>query len=222
MIPPMRVVIAGGHGKIALLLAARLAGRGDAAVGLVRDPAHREDLAAAGAEAAVLDLESATDRETADVLSGADALVFAAGAGPGSGTARKYTVDKGGSVLLARVAEATGVRRFVQISTMGAGKPPAPERGEVWAAYIDAKTQAEDDLRSRGLDWTILRPGRLTDDPATGTVTLGPPSIGPGEVPRDDVAAVVVALLGAPGTAGRTLELTGGDVPVDRAVRDLG
>lgn len=218
----MRVVIAGGHGKIALLLAGRLAGRGDEPVGLIRDPGHQADLAAAGARSVLADLERSSAEAAAEVLAGADAVVFAAGAGPNSGTERKYTVDRDGSVLLAGAAEAAGVRRFVQVSTMGAGKPPDAARGEVWAAYIDAKTQAEDDLRARALDGTILRPGRLTDDPATGTVTLAAASIPPGELPRDDVAAVVVALLDTPGTAGRTLELTGGDTPIGRAVRDLG
>jgi len=216
----MRVVIAGGHGKIALLLAGRLAERGDEAVGLIRDQGHAADLEAAGARPVLADLERSPEAAAA-ALDGADAVVFAAGAGPGSGAARKYTVDRDGSVLLAGAAEAAGVRRFVQISTMGAGKPPAPERGDVWAAYIDAKTQAEDDLRTRDLDWTILRPGRLTDAPGAGTVTLAVPSLPPGEVPRADVAAVLAALLSAPSSAGRTLELTGGGTPIEQAVAAL-
>ncbi|MCF6471398.1 NAD-dependent epimerase/dehydratase family protein [Nonomuraea sp. MG754425] len=210
----MRIIIAGGHGKIALRLAARL---GQGAVGLVRDPAHVADVEAAGGEAVLCDLEKAGVEEVARIVAGADAVVFAAGAGPGSGAARKDTVDRGASVLLADAAERAGVRRFVQISSMGAGRPPAPGRDEVWAAYITAKTAAEEDLRARDLDWTILRPGRLTDEPGTGLVRLAP-SVPPGAVPRDDVAAVVVALLAHPGGAGRTLELVSGDTPVAEAV----
>lgn len=212
----MRVVIAGGHGKIARLLAARLAGRGDQVIGLIRDPGHTAELEVTGAQPVVADLERTSAEAVAGVLSGADAAVFAAGAGPGSGAARKYTVDRDGSVLLADAAEAAGVRRFVQVSTMGAGKPPAAGRGEVWAAYIDAKTQAEADLRERDLAWTILRPGRLTEAPGTGAVTLAPPPIPAGEVPRADVAAVLAALLDTP--AARTLELTAGTTPLDEAI----
>ncbi|NUR92877.1 MAG: NAD(P)H-binding protein, partial [Nonomuraea sp.] len=148
---------------------------------------------------------------------GADAAVVAAGAGPGSGVPRKDTVDRGASVLLADACERAGVRRFVQISSMGAGSPPRPGSDDVWAAYIDAKTAAEDDLRGRDLDWTILRPGGLTDDPGTGLVRLAP-QVPRGAVPRDDVAAVIVALLREPGSAGKVLELVSGDDPIAEAV----
>ncbi|MFD1932491.1 MULTISPECIES: NAD(P)H-binding protein [Nonomuraea] len=217
----MRVVIAGGHGKIALRLERRLADRGDQAVGLVRNPDHRADVEAAGGQAVVCDLESAGVDEVVKVLEGADAVVFAAGAGPGSGAARKDTVDRAASALMAEAAERAGVRGFVQISSMGAGAPPGEDADEVWAAYIAAKTAAEVDLRGRDLDWTILRPGGLTDEPGTGRVLLGPPPLPRGSVSRDDVAAVVVALLDEPRTAGRTLELVRGDVPIDTAVRAL-
>src|SRR2546430_9879774 len=148
----MRVVIAGAHGKIALLLERLLAGRGDQAVGLIRNPAHGADVQQAGAEAVVYDLEAASADDVAVLLSGADAVVFAAGAGAGSGAPRKDSVDRGASVLMAGAAERAGVRRFVQISSMGAGQPPQPGRGAVWAAYIPAKTAAEDDPRSRDPD----------------------------------------------------------------------
>ena len=217
----MRVVIAGGHGKIALLLDRLLAGRGDQAVGLVRKPAQIADVQQAGAEAVVCDLESAAADEVAGFLTGADAVVFAAGAGPGSGAARKDSVDRAASVLMADAAGQAGVGRFVQISSMGAGQPPQPGSDEVWAAYITAKTAAEDDLRSRALDWTILRPGGLTDAPATGRVRLAPPPVPRGAVPRADVAAVIAALLGEPGTRHQTLELVSGDTPVAVAVHSL-
>ena len=217
----MRVVIAGGHGKIALLLERFLAERGNQAVGLIRNPAHVADVQDAGAEAVVCDLEAASADDVAGLLSGAGAVVFAAGAGAGSGAPRKDTVDRGASVLMADAAERAGVRRFVQISSMGTGQPPRPGTNEVWAAYITAKTAAEDDLRARDLDWTILRPGRLTDAPPTGRIRLAPPPVPRDTVPRADVAAVVVALLDNPGTRHQTLELVGGDSPVATAVHSF-
>ena len=215
----MRVVIAGGHGKIALLLERLLAERGDQAVGLIRNRAHVADVQQTGAEAVVCDLEAASADDVAVLLSGADAVVFAAGAGAGSGAPRKDSVNRAASVLMADAAGQAGVRRFVQISSMGAGQPPRPGTDEVWAAYIAAKTAAEADLRSRDLDWTIVRPGRLTDAPATGKVRLAAPPIPAGTVPRADVAAVIAALLDDPGTRHQTLELTSGDSPVAAAVR---
>jgi len=217
----MRIVIAGGHGKIALLLERLLADRGDHVSGLIRNPAQAGDVRAAGAEAVVCDLESATAGDVAALLSGADAVVFAAGAGPGSGVPRKDSVDRGASVLLADAAVQAGVRRFVQISSMGAGQPPRPGGDEVWAAYIAAKTAAEDDLRGRDLDWTILRPGGLSDDAGTGRVQLAHPPVRPGKVPRADVAAVIAALLDTPGTRHQTLELVGGGTPVADAVQAI-
>jgi uncharacterized protein YbjT (DUF2867 family) len=215
----MRVVIAGGHGKIALLLERLLAGRGDQAVGLIRNPAHVDDVQAAGAEAVICDLEAASADDVAALLAGADAVVFAAGAGPGSGAPRKDSVDRAAAVLMADAAERAGVRRFVQVSSMGAGTPPRPGSEEVWAAYITAKTAAEDDLRPRDLDWTILRPGGLTDAAATGRIQLAPSPVPRGTVPRADVAAVIAALLDDPGTRHQTLELVSGDSPVASAVR---
>src|ERR1700677_493377 len=217
----MRIVIAGGHGKIALLLERLLAERGDQVLALVRNPAHVADVQAAGAEAVVCDLEAASAGQVAELLRGADAVVFAAGAGPGSGASRKDSVDRAASVLMADAAELAGVRRFVQVSSMGAGRPPRPGAGEVWAAYITAKTAAEDDLRDRALHWTILRPGSLTDAPSVGTIRLAVPPVPVGSVPRADVAAVVAALLSEPGTRHQTLELVSGDTPVDAAVRSV-
>jgi uncharacterized protein YbjT (DUF2867 family) len=214
----MRTVVAGGHGQIALLLSRRLSDRGDAVAGLIRNPAHAADVLAAGAEPVTADLEAVDTATLAAHLIGADAVVFAAGAGPGSGAARKDTVDRAAAVLLADAAELAGVRRYLLVSAMGVDEEPPGD--EVFAAYLRAKAAAERDLRGRDLDWTVLRPGGLTDDPATGTVRLAP-QVPPGQVPRDDVAAVLVALLDEPGTAGRTLELVGGDVPIPGAVSQL-
>jgi uncharacterized protein YbjT (DUF2867 family) len=213
----MRVVIAGGHGQIALRLTGLLAGRGDTVVGLVRNPDHVADVRAAGGDAVVQDLESASADEVAATLAGADAVVFAAGAGPGSGTARKDTVDRAASVLLADAAQVAGVRRYVQISAMGLDRADDPGMDEVFGAYLRAKAAADDDLMARDLEWTVLRPGRLTDDAGAGTVTLAA-SVPRGAVTRDDVAAVVAGLLDRPATAGQVLELVGGDTTIEAAI----
>lgn len=214
----MRVAIAGGHGKIARAFGRQLADRDDEALGLIRDPAHADDLLREGMRPVVADLERLDAAELAEHLSGADAVVFAAGAGPGSGVERKDTVDRAGSVLLADAAERAGVRRFLQISTIGAASPTPPDVGEVFGAYLDAKRAAEADLRARDLDWTILRPGRLTDDPPTGRVRLAA-SVDRGDVPRADVAAVLLALLGERRAVRRAFGVVGGDMPIADAVR---
>jgi uncharacterized protein YbjT (DUF2867 family) len=212
------VVIAGGHGKIALQLAALLACRGDVVTSVVRNPDHRGDVETAGATPVVLDLESVSVRELADHVAGADAVVFAAGAGPGSTAERKDTVDRAAAVLLADAAEQAGVARYLLVSSTGVDAPPAPGTDKVWAAYLRAKKAAEHAIRATDLAWTILRPGRLTDDPAVGKVLLAPPPVGLGTVTRGDTAAVLAALLDTPGTAGKLLELRDGDVEVLEAV----
>ncbi|MDJ1138167.1 NAD(P)H-binding protein [Streptomyces iconiensis] len=217
----MRTVIAGGRGQIAQRLERLLAGRGDEVAGIVRRPEQASTLLAAGAEPVVCDLESATVDEVARHLEAADAAVFAAGAGPGSGSDRKQSVDRDAAVLFADAAEQAGVRRFVVISSMAAdssleGTPEGMD--PVFADYLRAKGAADDAVRERdGLDWTILRPGRLTDGTGTGRVRLAERT-GRDEVTRDDVAAVLVALLDEPRTAGLTLELVGGETPIPDAI----
>jgi nucleoside-diphosphate-sugar epimerase len=217
----MRIVVAGAHGQIARRLARLLSARGDTVVGIVRNPGHDSDVRADGADPMVLDLESAAVEDVAGVLTGADAVVFAAGAGPGSGTARKDTVDRGAAVLLADAAERSGVGRYLLVSSMGvdAVADGATPDGidEVFLAYLRAKLAAEQDVLGRaGLATAVLRPGGLTDDPGTGRVQLAR-HVQRGSVPRDDVAAVLVALLDAP-AAGLVLELVGGETPVGEAV----
>ena len=217
----MRIVLAGAHGQIARRLGRLLSGRGDTVVGIVRNPAHESDVAADGMEPVVLDLESASVDDVSVAVSGADAVVFAAGAGPGSGAARKDTVDRGAAVLLADAAEWAGVPRYLLVSSMGldlvAGGVTPAGVDEVFVAYLRAKRAAEENLRARqGLRVTVLRPGSLTDEPGTGRVTLAP-SVDPGDVPRDDVAAVLVALLDEP-CDGAVLELVSGPTPVAEAV----
>jgi uncharacterized protein YbjT (DUF2867 family) len=213
----MRIAIAGGHGQVARHLSRALTARGDVPLALVRQLAHVDDVTADGAEAVVLDLERANARDVAEAVSGADAVVFAAGAGPGSGAARKDTVDRAAAGLLADGAEQAGVRRYVLVSSMGAGAPPPPGTDDVFAAYLVAKRAAEIDLRARDLDWTIVRPGTLTDDVPTGTVTLDE-RVARGGVSRADVAAVLAELLHEPRTSGLVLELVGGEVPIGDAI----
>ena len=215
----MRVVIAGGHGKIALILERLLAERGDSVAGLIRNPDHRADLLAAGAEPIVLDLEKATVDEVAGAVRGADAVVFAAGAGPGSGAARKQTVDRDAAILLADAAETAGVDRYVMVSALAADDRSLDDGyDEVFRAYMHAKAEADANVRARtGLRTTIVRPGGLTDDAGTGLVRIAE-STGRGTVPREDVARVLQAVLDTPQTAGRTFELISGDTPIADAL----
>jgi uncharacterized protein YbjT (DUF2867 family) len=215
----MRIVIAGGHGKIALILERLLSQRGDSVAGFIRNPDHAADLEAAGAEATVLDLESASVDDVADHLQGADAVVFAAGAGPGSGAARKDTVDRDAAILLADAAEAAKVTRYVMISAIGADAEAPDDAGDpVFVAYLRAKGAADDNVRvRRALASTIVRPGHLVNDPGTGRVTIANDT-GRGNIPRADVAAVLLAVLDEPSSAGQTFELISGDTPIAEAV----
>jgi uncharacterized protein YbjT (DUF2867 family) len=220
----VHVVVAGAHGQVARRLARLLSARRDVVTGLVRNPDHVADVRADGATPVVLDFEDASVDDVAAVLDGADAVVFAAGAGPGSGAARKDTVDRAAAVLLADAAERARVPDYLLVSSMGvdriAGGATPDGVDEVFVAYLRAKLAAEQDLLARSaLRTSVLRPGRLTDDPGTGRVTLAP-SVGYGEVPRDDVAAVLAALLHRP-APGAVLELVAGGTPVADAVADV-
>jgi uncharacterized protein YbjT (DUF2867 family) len=215
----MRIVIAGGHGQIALRLERLLAARGYEVAGFIRKAEQSDDLREAGAEPVLLDLESASTEEVAAHLRGADAAVFAAGAGPGSGTSRKETVDRDAAILFADAAVRAGVRRHVVVSSMGAD--PAHEGDEVFDVYLRAKGEADAYVSGLdALDWTILRPGSLTNDAGTGLVRLEAQT-GRGAVPRDDVAAVLAELVDTTATAGLTLELVGGSTPVSVAVKSV-
>jgi uncharacterized protein YbjT (DUF2867 family) len=211
----MRIAIAGGHGKIALRLAKIVSERGDEVVALIRNPDHADDVRQAGAEPAVVDLEHASDDDVAEAIAGSDAVVFAAGAGSGSGPARKETMDYGGAVRLIAAAKQAGISRYVIVSSMGAD-PDAPG-DDTFSVYLRAKGRADDAVRSSGLDATVVRPGGLTNDPGTGRVSLGENLRG-GQVPRDDVAAVLTAVLDSPNTIGKTVDLVSGDRPIAEAV----
>ncbi|MEU5629765.1 SDR family oxidoreductase [Streptomyces tendae] len=212
------VAIIGAHGKIGRRLVRLLAQRGDKAIGIVRRADQVDFIAELGGTGVLLDIESATVEELAEALTGADAVVFTAGAGAGSGPLRKRTVDYGGSVLAQAAAPPAGVRRFIQISGMGVDDPVAPDSGD-WAAYPGAKSDADRRLRSSGLQWTILRPGTLTDAPSSGQISLAK-STGPGSVSRDDVAELIAACLDAPASAGNQWEVREGSAPVAQAVTE--
>jgi nucleoside-diphosphate-sugar epimerase len=212
------VVIAGAHGQIARRLTRLLLARGDAVRGLIRNPDHAGDVRADGAEPVGCDLERASAEEVAAALAGADAAVFAAGAGPGSGAERKLTLDRDGAVKLLDAARAAGVPRYVIVSSVGAESPPADD--DVFSVYLRAKAEADAAVAASDREWTIVRPGRLTDEPGRGTVRLDRDPFR-GEVSRDDVAAVLAAVLHHPGAAGATLYVNGGEVQVDEAVARL-
>ena len=213
----MDVLVAGGHGKIALRLLGLLAAKGHRARGLIRKPEQAADLEAVGAVAVLGDLEA--DASLAEYVEGADVVVFAAGAGPGSGPERKRTVDLGGAVKLVDAALAVGVRRYVMVSSIGADQPQAASAG--MRPYLAAKAEADDYLMANGLEYTIVRPGSLTDDPGTGRVRVSTDLGSRGQIPRDDVAAVIAEVLDAPNTIGVTFELFSGDLLVVEAVRSL-
>jgi nucleoside-diphosphate-sugar epimerase len=217
----MDVVIAGGHGQIAMPLARLLTERGDRVRSLIRNPDHEAEVKDTGAEPVLADLEQDDAGALAGKIGGADAIVFAAGAGPNSGAERKRTLDRDGAVKLVEAAKQAGVGRYVIVSSMGAGDPPSPENDDdVFAVYLRAKADADIAVADSGLDFTIVRPGRLTNDAPTGQVEAAS-SVPRGEIPRADVAAVLVAVLDDPRTIGATFELVGGHVPVADAVGGL-
>jgi uncharacterized protein YbjT (DUF2867 family) len=210
------VAIAGGHGQIARRLTRLLTERGDRVRGLIRNPDHAGDLRADGAEPVICDLESAAVPEVSEALEGAEAVVFAAGAGPGSGAERKWTLDRDGAVKLLDAARAAGVARYVIVSSIGAESPPSGD--DVFSVYLRAKAEADAAVAASDRDWTIVRPGSLTDDPGSGRATVTPQPVRD-RVARDDVAALLAAVLAEPRSAGKTLYVVAGDDPIDDALR---
>jgi uncharacterized protein YbjT (DUF2867 family) len=211
----MDVAIAGGHGQIGRRLARLLSERGDRVRGLIRNPDHADDLRSDGAEPVVCDLESASVEDVAAAVEGADAVVFAAGAGPGSGAARKLTMDRDGAVKLIDAARSAGVPRYVIVSSVGAESPPAGD--DVFSVYVRAKAEADRAVMDSDRDWTIVRPGMLTDDPGTGRARIQEEPIR-AEVTRDDVAAVLAAVVDESRAVGKVLYVVGGDEPIEDAL----
>jgi uncharacterized protein YbjT (DUF2867 family) len=212
------IAIAGGHGKIALQLTGRLSARGESVVGLIRRPEHAADIRAAGGQPVICDLEQAAVAEISSAIAGASAVVFAAGAGPGSDAERKLTVDRDGAIKLLQAAGAGEVPRYVMISSVGAEDPP--DGDDVFSVYLRAKAQADAALQASELDWTIVRPGRLTDEPGTGRVRI---DLEPfrGEVPRADVAAVLDELLERTTAVRRILYVNAGDTDLAQTLAGL-
>jgi nucleoside-diphosphate-sugar epimerase len=214
----MLVVIAGAHGAVARHLTRQLVAGGDAVRGLIRNPDHAADLEADGAEPVVCDLESAAADEIAEAVRGADAAVFAAGAGPGSGAERKWTVDRDGAIKLLEAARDAGVRRYVIVSSVGAEAPP--DGDDVFSVYLRAKAEADAAVATSDRDWTIVRPGGLTDDPGTGRVRL---TTEPhrAEITREDTAGVVAAVLREPASARLIVYANGGEDRIGDALAAL-
>jgi uncharacterized protein YbjT (DUF2867 family) len=215
----MTIAIAGGHGKIALRLTRRLSARGERVIGLIRNPDHADDVRSAGGQPVVCDLEHATAEDVATAIDGSSAVVFAAGAGPGSGAPRKLTVDRDGAIKLLKAAIQLDVPRYLMISAIGAEAPPQGD--DVSSVYLRAKAEADAAVQATDRAWTILRPGGLTDDPGTERVRI---DLEPfhGTIPRDDVAAVLDALLGSELAVGRILYLNAGPDPLEQALAAIG
>ncbi len=213
----MRVAIAGAHGKIGRLLTRLLTANGDAVIGLIRNPDHEDDVRADGGRPVLCDLEQVGADAIAEALAGADAAVFAAGAGPGSGSERKLTVDRDGAVKLLAASRQAGVARFVIVSSIGAENPPPVDDDDVFSVYLRAKAEADAAVTQSDREWTVLRPGRLTDDPPAHTIRLDRDPYR-GEVTRADVAAVIAAVLSEPRSVRLTLYVNGGETPIAAAL----
>jgi uncharacterized protein YbjT (DUF2867 family) len=213
-----RIAVVGGHGNVARHLHPLLAAAGHTPVALVRREEYRAELEGKGAEVRLLDVEGEDAAGFAEAFEGCHAVVFAAGGGPDGNIERKRTVDLEGSLKSIEGARRAGISRFVQVSAIGVDTPLPPDTDPVWRAYVEAKRDADAALRSSGLDWTIIRPGRLTDDPPTGLVALGP-DVERGQVPRADVAAVLAAVIDTGGGIGAQWDLVSGETPIDEAVR---
>ena len=212
------VAIAGGHGKIALRLTERLSGRGERVISLIRNPDHADDIRARGGEPVVCDLEHADVSEIAAAISGSSAVVFAAGAGPGSGAERKMTMDRDGAIKLLTAAEQAGAARYLIVSSVGAEAPPDDD--DVFSVYLRAKAEADAAVQASDRDWTIVRPGPLTDDPGRGTVRIDlEPFRGP--ISRDDVAALLDVLLTDGRASRRILYVSAGDASIEQALDRL-
>ena len=213
----MDITIIGGHGSIAMLLHPLLSANGHHVRGVIRNKEQADELKAAGAEPVICDIEQQDD--ISEAVGDVDAVLFAAGAGPGSGAARKWTVDRDGAIKLIKAAQKNGINRYVMISAMGTTGEISHEN-DVFETYLKAKAQADGALRNSGLDYTIIKPGRLTDDKGTGKIMLGS-HVERGEIPRADVASVLAEVFESPETAGLELEVISGDQDIAGAVKEV-
>ncbi len=209
----MRILVIGGHGKVARLLHPLLADRGHDVTAVIRNAAHSTDVEADGARALVADVESLDTDGIAELLRGHDAVVWSAGAGGGD-PRRTDAVDREAAIRSMDAAAAAGVDRYVMVSYFGAGPDHGVPEDDPFFAYAAAKTAADVHLQGAALAWTILRPSRLTDDPATGRIETSRTGAGKGSVPRADVALVVAETLERPALAGAVVEFNTGPTPV--------
>jgi uncharacterized protein YbjT (DUF2867 family) len=212
----MIVLVAGANGKTARSLVRMLVEEDHPVRGLVRKEEQLSEVEQDGAEPILVDLEEEVEGAVGRAVEGCDAIVFAAGAGPGSGAARKETMDYGGAVKLIEAAERHGVRRYLMLSAMGAADPESGS--EEMRPYLSAKARADERLQSSGLDYTIIRPGSLTNEPGTGRIDAAPSLGRRGEISREDVAAIFAATLEAENTFGKTFEALSGDTPIQEAI----
>jgi len=212
-----RIAIVGGHGQIARLLHPLLVARGHTPIALVRSESYRNRLEAMGAAVRLLDIENSTAGDFSEAFADADAVVFAAGGGPDGNVERKRTVDLEGSLKSIEGARQAGISRFVQVSAINVDQQVPNDASPVWRAYVEAKRDADAALRDSGLDWTIIRPGVLTDADGTGLVELGE-DVARAEIPRADVAAVLAEVLDSGAGIGAQWNLVSGDTPVADAV----
>jgi uncharacterized protein YbjT (DUF2867 family) len=216
----MIVLVAGANGKTARSLVRMLMEDDHKVRGLVRKEEQLPEVGQDGAEPVLIDLEEEeVEGAVGRAVEGCDAIVFAAGAGPGSGAARKETMDYGGAVKLIEAAERHGVRRYLMLSAMGAADPESGS--EEMRPYLSAKAQADERLQSSGLDYTIIRPGSLTNEPGTGRIDAAPSLGRRGEISREDVAAIFAATLEAENTFGKTFEALSGDTPIREAIAEI-
>ncbi|MEV2211285.1 NAD(P)-binding oxidoreductase [Streptomyces sp. NPDC050997] len=213
----MKVVVVGGHGRVGLLLTQRLSRAGQEVIGTVRSPRHFADVLSAGGRPALLDIASCDVDTLGDVLMDAQAVVFAAGAGYGSSTAQKESVDRDGAVLVADAAERVGVRRYVLVSSMGVDYQSKGHDADSFQTYLRLKGQADADVRGRNLDWTIVRPSGLDDGPGTGRVRVGE-RLGGGSIPREDVAALLYRVIVEDLAVRKQFEVTSGADRIDDLV----
>jgi uncharacterized protein YbjT (DUF2867 family) len=212
-----RIVVIGGHGKVALHLARTLTERGDEVTSVFRNPDHADDVAATGARPVVADIETLDTAALADLLTGHDAVVFSAGAGGGD-PARTYAVDRDAAIRVIDAARQAGVRRFVMVSYFGAGPDHGVSQDNSFFPYAEAKAAADAHLRASDLDWTVLGPGRLTLEPATGRIAVGADAADKAAVSREDVALVAAAALSDDSTIRRTIDFNKGDLPIAEAL----
>jgi uncharacterized protein YbjT (DUF2867 family) len=212
-----RIVVIGGHGKVALHLARILTERGDEVTSVFRNPDHADDVAAMGARPVVADIETLDTAALADLLTGHDAVAFSAGAGGGD-PARTYAVDRDAAIRVIDAARQAGVRRFVMVSYFGAGPDHGVSQDNSFFPYAEAKAAADAHLRASDLDWTVLGPGRLTLEPATGRIALGADAADKDAVSREDVALVAAAALSDDSTIRRTIDFNNGDLPIAEAL----